>query len=168
MIFIGVGSSIGKASVLFAEAEKELLEQGIKVIRKSKNLINPAQGGVAQNEFTNAVWEVTFSETQWEKINWCLLPQYRRKKLKAYKLLNALQTVESKAGRTRKKRWEDRTLYLDILMFHELELSKQRLLLPHPMIPKRNFVLVPWQELVDKDFQIPKFGMIDTLIKSLT
>jgi len=168
MIFIGIGSSIGEAKMLFAQAETDLKQEGILVLKKSKLLKNPPQGGVAKNEFTNAVWEIAFPETAWEKFNWCLLPEFRRQKLKAYKLLNGLQLVENKALRTRDKRWADRTLDLDILMFNQLKLSRQRLLLPHPLLAERSFVLRPWQELVDKDFEIPKFGVIDKLIKSLT
>jgi len=167
MIFIGVGSSIGNAEAHFTQAETNLLTFGIKVSKKSKNLKNAPQGGVAQNQFTNAVWQLEFPETKWEKINWCLLPQHRRQKLKAYRLLNLLQLVEKQALRTREKRWDDRTLDLDILMFHTLRLENQRLLLPHPLIPERDFVLHPWQELVDKDFEIPKFGSVSKLIKRL-
>lgn len=167
MIFIGVGSSIGDAKVQFEQAEADLRQVGVQVIQKSNVLKNPAQGGVAQNEFSNAVWKISFPETKWEKINWCLLPQSRRQKLKAYKLLAVLQLVENKAGRTRETRWADRTLDLDILMFNQLALSGQRLLLPHPLITERSFVLYPWQELVDKDFEIPKFGVIDNAIKAL-
>ncbi len=168
MIFIGVGSSVGNAEVQFAKAEADLKQKGVLVLKKSKLLKNPPQGGVAQNEFTNAVWQVEFPETKWEKINCCLLPQSRRQKLKAYKLLDLLQSVEKNAGRTRDKHWEDRTLDLDILMLNRLTLSQQRLLLPHPLLAERSFVLLPWQELVDKDFEIPKFGVIEQLIKRLT
>ncbi len=167
MIFIGVGSSIGDAEKTFKQAQVFLQNKGICVLKKSKNLKNAPQGGVAQNQFTNAVWQLEFAETRWEKTNWYLLPQHRRQKLKAYKLLKKLQAVEKKAQRERVKRWDDRTLDLDILMFHQLVLRKQRLLVPHPLIFERDFVLRPWQELVDKDFEIPKFGAIGTLIKRL-
>ncbi len=167
MIFIGIGSSIGDAEAHFAQTKIELAHLGVEVVKQSKNLKNPAQGGVAQNEFTNAVWQIEFTETKWEQINWCLLPTWRRQKLKAYKLLKVLQAVETKALRTRAKQWDDRTLDLDILMFHHLTFTKQHLLIPHPRIPERDFVLKPWQELVDKDFEIPTFGLIGELIKRL-
>jgi 7,8-dihydro-6-hydroxymethylpterin-pyrophosphokinase len=168
MIFIGVGSSIGEAQTQFTQAELDLKSKGVEVIKKSTLMVNPPQGGVAKNDFTNAVWHIEFPETKWEKANWCLLPASRRQKLKAYKLLKVLQWVEDQAHRTRSKRWEDRTLDLDILMFHQLILRQQRLLIPHPRIPERDFVLRPWEELVDKEFEIPKFGRVSELIKSLT
>lgn len=167
MIFIGVGSSIGDANSHFAKAEQALRAFGVKVVKKSKKLKNNPQGGIAQNQFTNAVWQLEFPETRWEEINWCLLPNFRRQKLKAYRLLKRLQQVEAQALRSRSKRWDDRTLDLDILMFNDLQLEKQRLLLPHPLLAERDFVLLPWQELVDKGFEIPKFGSINELIKRL-
>jgi len=122
---------------------------------------------VAKNEFTNAVWEIAFPETKWEKINWILLPKWRREKLKALKLLKILQSCENVCARSREKRWDDRTLDLDILMFHAIRINSHHLTIPHPLIPERNFVLLPWQELVDKNFEIPKFGKISDLIQRL-
>lgn len=167
MIFIGVGSSIGDAEKTFKQAQVFLQNQGICVLKKSKNLKNPAIGGVAKNNFTNAVWQIEFKETAWEKTNWVLLPQKRRLYLKAKKLLITLQACENHFGRTREKRWDDRTLDLDILMFHQLLIDKKRLSLPHSEIPNRPFVVLPWSEIVDEDFSIPKFGLLNQLIKKL-
>lgn len=167
MIFIGLGSSIGEAQKLFNEAEVFLNQHGVVVVKKSKNLVNPPVGGVAQNNFTNAVWQLDFKQTAWERFNWVLLPSYRRTYLKAKKLLKILHRAENTGGRIRKKRWEDRTLDLDILMFYQLVINKKQLTLPHPEIPNRSFVLLPWSEIVDEDFLIPKFGLLTNLIQTL-
>lgn len=66
-------------------------------------------------------------------------------------LLSALQMLELRHGRTRRTRWEARTLDLDILMWltmgrggHELlELDVPGLRLPHPELTRRDFVLAP-------------------------
>lgn len=163
MIFLGVGSSIGNAEAIFSSAESWLKNRGINVIKKSKHLKNPAIGGVAKNEFTNAVWQVEFLETTWEKINWCLLPRSRRLRLKAYKLLNLLKKCEFFNGRLAAARWADRSLDLDILMFHELTLQTPKLTIPHSEIAKRSFVLRPWAELVDENFEIPNLGLLKDL-----
>lgn len=167
MIFIGLGSSIGNAQNIFEQTQKNLEKQGIKILKKSEILKNPPFGGVAHNEFSNAVWAIDFPESAWEKINWALLPKYRRQKLKAYKLLKVLQLCENELGRTRKKRWDDRTLDIDILMFQDLVLNKKHLSIPHLGIADRSFVLGPWQEIVDEDFIIPKFGRLKDLVKNL-
>ena len=168
MIFIGVGSSVGQAESHFKKAEQYLARANVGLVKKSALLKNPPQGGVAQNEFTNAVWQIEFWETPWQKVNWVLLPKKRRLKLKAYQLLKILQSCENSCNRIREKKWDDRTLDLDLLMFHQLKLNEAHLKIPHPLIPERNFVLLPWQELVDKNFEIPKFGKISSLINRLT
>ncbi len=167
MIFLGVGSSIGNAEAIFASAEAWLEARGVKVIKKSQNLKNPPVGGVATNEFTNAVWHAQFLETSWEKVNWCLLPRSRRLRLKAYKLLKLLKKCEAIHGRTKSPRWSDRPLDLDILTFHELVINKTKLIIPHPEIANRSFVLRPWSELVDARFEIPNLGRIKDLISKL-
>jgi len=148
MIFLGLGSSIGNAENIFKSTEKDLEEKGIKVIKKSKILKNPPFGNVAKNEFSNAVWEV---ETN-------LSPQ---------ELLNILKKIEEKNGRTKTEKWADRTLDLDILIFHDLVLETEELIIPHSGIPQRIFVLKPLAELVDKSFKIPKFGLLQSLLAKL-
>ena len=168
MIFIGVGSSIGDAEAYFSEVKTFLETSGIKVVAQSKLLKNPPQGGVAQNEFTNAVWQLEFPESTWEQINWILLPQSRRLRLKAYKLLRLLRKAENNAQRNRDVKWADRTLDLDILQFHSLILKRKNLTIPHPLIKERDFVLKPWQELVEPDYEILGLGRIKDLIEKLS
>jgi len=156
-------SSIGDAFAIFNDADTWLELHGVEVVKRSKNLKNPPLGGVAQNQFTNAVWQVSFPETAWERLNWCLLPRSRRQRLKAFKLLKLCKACEVAHGRTRAKRWADRPLDIDILMFHGLTLDRQRLSLPHPGIAERGFVKDPWRELVDGDFEIPGLGPLKDL-----
>ena len=62
-------------------------------------------------------------------------------------LLRALQALEQRHGRTRRSRWEARTLDLDILVWLsggiELECETPGLRLPHPELGRRDFVLAP-------------------------
>lgn len=164
---MGVGSSIGNANQIFDSARVWLEDHNIKVVVESGRLKNPAVGGVAQNEFTNAVWQLEFPESRWEKLNWILLPQQRRHWLKAKKLLKLLKTCEAVHGRTPGKRWDDRPLDLDILQFYQLQVCRKKLHIPHPEIPKRLFVLQPWSEIVDEEHSIPKFGKLKDLLKKL-
>lgn len=164
MIFIALGSSIGNAPEIFASAETWLELSGVDVVKKSAILRNPPLGNVAKNEFSNAVWQINFPETTWEKWNWVLLPRSRRKRLKAYKLLRLLQACEVAHGRQTAKRWADRMLDLDLLMFDDLVLKRPQLTIPHPEIAKRVFVLQPWAELVDDTFEIPTLGLLKDLL----
>ena len=62
-------------------------------------------------------------------------------------LLALLQEIERSCGRERLKRWDDRTLDLDILFFGEEVRGSGRLTLPHPDMENRLFVLQPLAEL---------------------
>ena len=167
MIFIGVGSSIGNADKIFDSARAWLKGFDVNVVAESGRMKNPAIGGVAQNEFTNAVWQIEFPETRWEKANWVLLPQQRRWRLKAKKLLQRLRQCEAAHGRTTSECWADRPLDLDILQFHQLQVCRKKLHIPHPEIPKRIFVLRPWSEIVDENYHIPTFGRLRNLLQKL-
>ncbi|MCF7905579.1 2-amino-4-hydroxy-6-hydroxymethyldihydropteridine diphosphokinase [Candidatus Gracilibacteria bacterium] len=153
MIFIGLGSSIGNAEEIFASVEKLLIEQGIQVVKKSSILKNPPIGGVAKNEFSNAVWQVEPVEAR------LIAP---------LQLLKILQKIETDHGRTREKKWDDRTLDLDILIFHDEIINIPELQIPHPEISNRIFVLKPLSELVDETLEIPTLGALGSLIRKLT
>lgn len=137
-IFIALGSSIGDAEALFDSTETFLKSHGVQVLQKSKNHIFPPYGGVAENDFTNAVWEIKL-----DRKNFSLIPEKQ-----AHQLLSILQKCEKKHGRTRTKRWDDRTLDLDLLLFKRLCIQSKRLTVPHPEMHKRDFVLLPLQELL--------------------
>jgi 2-amino-4-hydroxy-6-hydroxymethyldihydropteridine diphosphokinase len=58
-------------------------------------------------------------------------------------LLNHLQAIEARFGRRRTRRWGERTLDLDILLWSGGVLALPRLAIPHPAMPERAFVLEP-------------------------
>jgi 2-amino-4-hydroxy-6-hydroxymethyldihydropteridine diphosphokinase len=62
-------------------------------------------------------------------------------------LLDRLQELEQEHGRERNLHWGPRTLDLDILLSDDLDLSSDRLEIPHPEIANRGFVLAPLLEL---------------------
>ena len=66
----------------------------------------------------------------------------------ALQLLDALQGLEQQFGRdrSREQRWGPRSLDLDLLFWGELRLEHPRLVLPHPRLHLRTFVLAPLLE----------------------
>ena len=62
-------------------------------------------------------------------------------------LLEALQAIELRHGRTRAHRNAPRTLDLDLLLYGDERLSSDRLTVPHPRIAERAFVLAPLLEV---------------------
>lgn len=63
-------------------------------------------------------------------------------------LLDALLEVEKALGRVRRERWGPRTLDLDLLLYGDRVLDTSRLVLPHPRLHERAFVLVPLCDLI--------------------
>ena len=64
-----------------------------------------------------------------------------------FDLLQGLMNIESAMGRVRRKRWEPRIIDLDILLFGQEIRESHNLLIPHPLMHKRRFVLQPLAQL---------------------
>ena len=68
--------------------------------------------------------------------------------LSPLELLHQLQTIENEQGRKRGPvRWVARTLDLDLLLFDNITLDTEELIIPHPRMTERNFVLFPLRDL---------------------
>jgi 2-amino-4-hydroxy-6-hydroxymethyldihydropteridine diphosphokinase len=133
--FIGLGSNLSdpKSQVLAAYATMDRLPQ-TRCLALSPLYQNRALGPV-QPDFINAV----------AKISTQLAP---------LTLLDALQGIELAQHRVRLEHWGPRTIDLDILLFDDLTWGHERLVLPHPHLNRRSFVLVPLHDLAP-DLQLP-------------
>ena len=78
--------------------------------------------------------------------------------LSAHFFLKSLQRIEDDMGRIRAEKWGPRTIDLDILFYGDLTIGDETLLIPHPELHKRRFVLVPLCEIAP-DFIHPAFGV---------
>lgn len=67
--------------------------------------------------------------------------------LEAHALLNVCQTIEQQQGRVRKIRWGPRTVDLDIILYNEETIESESLVVPHPRMRERAFVLLPLLEI---------------------
>ena len=85
-------------------------------------------------------------------------------------LLSATQNIEKQLGRnktgTRNKKYCDRTIDIDIIFYGNMLISSSDLILPHPEVTKRNFVLLPLIEL--KQFHATKSSrFMQTIVKPI-
>ena len=88
-------------------------------------------------------------------------------RLSPHRLLDALQNIEQMQGRTRDGvHWGPRTLDLDLLVFSNLQIHDDRLIVPHAGIAERIFVLLPLCELAPH-LEVPGRGPVDVLLRSL-
>ena len=84
-------------------------------------------------------------------------------RLKPVSLLSALQKIEADRGRERtSEQWGPRTLDLDLLSYSDVTMQDKSLTLPHPGVPNRNFVLLPWQEIAPH-YRVPGLATVSTL-----
>ena len=67
--------------------------------------------------------------------------------LTAIALLDKLQSIENEQGRVRLRRWGERTLDLDILLYGNEQIQNERLTVPHYDMHNREFVIVPLYEI---------------------
>ena len=127
--YLGLGSNLGDKETYLNQAVKSVDEtRGCQVEKVSSYLVTEPYGGVEQDDFLNA----------------CLcLKTY----LSPEELLRRLHEIEQDAHRERIIRWGPRTLDLDILLYDDLILETEELILPHMDMENREFVLKPLSEI---------------------
>ncbi|OUR71894.1 2-amino-4-hydroxy-6-hydroxymethyldihydropteridine diphosphokinase [Methylophaga sp. 41_12_T18] len=144
-VFIGLGSNLENPEQQIKTAVNDMgsLSES-KLIACSSLYSSPPMGPQDQPDYINAVIEL---ETT-------LLPHV---------LLDELQNIEQQHGRVRKRHWGERTLDLDILVYGDKLLNDKRLIVPHPGVAERAFVLYPLAELA-LDLVIPILGKVEPLL----
>lgn len=134
--YIGLGSNMGdRLANLRAGVAGLVMAEDVVLIGKSGVYDSEPVGLTDQPDFLNAVVAV---ETV----------------LDPYQLLSLLHKIELERGRQRITRWGPRTLDLDILLFDDVEQDDPKLLIPHPRLKERRFVLEPLLE-VAPDVRLP-------------
>lgn len=79
-------------------------------------------------------------------------------------LLEACLEIEREAGRERRERWGPRELDLDILLYGDAEISAEGLVVPHPRLAERRFVLAPLAEAWP-GAMVPGKGAVEDLLR---
>jgi 2-amino-4-hydroxy-6-hydroxymethyldihydropteridine diphosphokinase len=148
--YLGLGANLGDREHAIRSALAKLAQTPhIEFIRSSKLLENPAVGGpVDSPPFLNAAAEI-------------------RTTLGAHALLNVLLEIERSLRRTRREKWAPRTIDLDILLFGDQILSSNDLVVPHPLMHERRFVLQPLAEIAPEAVHPVLQMTIAGLLKSL-
>jgi len=128
-VFLGLGSNLGYRIGNINEALRRLDEiPGIKIERASSLYETEPVGLRKQPDFINAVAEVSTS-------------------LSPAELLHAVMQVEKDMGRVRTVHWGPRTIDIDILIYDDVSVNTPELVIPHPRMQERAFVLVPLYEI---------------------
>jgi 2-amino-4-hydroxy-6-hydroxymethyldihydropteridine diphosphokinase len=132
--YIALGSNIGNREDNLNKAI-EMLRQNEEIeVTKISSYINTAPVGFTdQPDFLNAVVEI--------KTTLC-----------PHKLLEICSGIEKNLKRERIIHWGPRTIDLDILLYEDLILNDEDLIIPHPRMHEREFVLTPLKEIAPKAF----------------
>ncbi len=121
---VGLGANLGDRRTLLGRAVAALFaEPGIRG-RAVSALYETDPVGPPQPDYLNAAVRLELDGT----------PEA---------LLDVLQAIELRSGRTRTERWGPRTLDLDLLWLDGVEVATARLVVPHPRLHERRFALSP-------------------------
>lgn len=142
--YIGIGSNLADPVAQIQTARRDINAlENVKELCFSDLYASPPMGPQDQPDYVNAVMAISTS-------------------IPPMDLLHLLQSVENEHGRVRGRRWGERTLDLDILLYGDVQMQIEALTLPHPGISQRAFVLLPLSDCAP-DLEIPGQGKLSAL-----
>ena len=132
-VYLGLGSNLGKKEENIHKAIKLISERVGLVVRQSSLITTEPWGFESDNTFVNAVilCETTLTPRQ---------------------VLRVTQKIEREMGRKKKSTdggYADRCIDIDILLYDDLRVDEPDLQIPHPLMLKRDFVMIPLREIRD-------------------
>jgi len=121
--YIGLGSNLGDRRKFIKTALAKIANSSACGLTRKSKIIETAPAGVAsQPKYLNCIAEIKTTLT-------------------AESLLNALLQIEAALGRKRAAKWSPRTIDLDILLFGKRTINSPKLIVPHPQMHLRTFIL---------------------------
>ena len=132
MVYLGLGTNLGDKQKNLNDAIRMLENQVGEVEKVSSVIETEPEGFKSDNLFLNAVVKV-------------------RTALSPFELLDITQDVEKSLGRKEKSSngiYHDRVIDIDILLYDDINISTPRLVIPHPRMTQREFVMTPLAEIL--------------------
>jgi len=130
LVYLGLGTNLGDKELNLNTAVQRLSIDVGSVVRLSSFIATDSWGYESENEFLNAVLLVDTI-------------------LSPLGVLEKTQSIERSMGRAAATtiRYQDRPIDIDILLYDNLIFDSPELKIPHPLMTKRNFVLIPLAEI---------------------
>lgn len=132
MVYLGLGTNLGDKQKNLNDAIRMLENQVGEVEKVSSVIETEPEGFRSDNMFLNAVVKV-------------------RTALSPFEILDITQDVEKSLGRKEKSSngiYHDRVIDIDILLYDDINISTPRLVIPHPRMTQREFVMTPLAEIL--------------------
>lgn len=132
MVYLGLGTNLGDKQKNINDAIRMLGNQVGEVEKVSSVIETEPEGFKSDNMFLNAVVKV-------------------RTALSPFEILDITQDVEKSLGRKEKSSngiYHDRVIDIDILLYDDINISTPRLVIPHPRMAQREFVMTPLAEIL--------------------
>lgn len=141
--YLGLGSNLGdRARFLQGAVDGLVGAPAVTVVGVSPVYETKPVGGPPQPDYLNAVVAVDTDAT-------------------AHELLAIAQRLEAAAGRVRRERWGPRRLDVDVLLVGDERVDADDLVVPHPRLEERAFVLAPLHDLAPELVTAPPGGWHD-------
>ena len=149
-VYLGLGSNLGDREAHISEAIRLIGERIGPVVRQSALIETEPWGFQSENRFLNGVIRCTTGHTPRE-------------------VLRLTQQIERELGRRKKSKgrgrqpeacsqeaavYADRTIDIDILLYDDITVSEPDLVIPHPLMQERDFVMIPLREIRDNKQEI--------------
>ena len=139
-VFLGLGGNIGNKHINFRKVRKIIEKRFGVIVLTSSIYETPPWGFKSENNFWNQIIVVE-TDLEPEEMLWRILE------------------IEDQMGRKRgNERFSSRKMDIDILYYDDIYMETKRLIIPHPRIHQRKFVLVPLNEIAP-DFKHPLFRL---------
>lgn len=134
IVYLALGSNMGDRQAHLRRAINEIEKQVGHVVRQSAFHVTEPVGFQSENLFVNAA---VCCNTE----------------LSPHELLVVTQRIERQLGRRRKSKngiYHDRVIDIDILLYDDLTVNDPDLIIPHPRMYERPFVMIPLNEILEK------------------
>jgi 2-amino-4-hydroxy-6-hydroxymethyldihydropteridine diphosphokinase len=142
-LVLGLGSNVGDRESFLALARARLRDGGVPwTLASPVEETAPVGGPPEQGLYLNQLLAAPLSDVLFEPAP----------------LLLFCQQVEREAGRVRSERWGPRTLDIDILLYGPRVIRTRDLVVPHPRLIERSFILAPLARLLP-DLVHPELGL---------
>lgn len=147
-VYLSLGSNIGDRLYYLKQALREISNTSdIKIQKNSPVYETEPVGDPNQDKFLNMV---------------CMI----QTNLKPLELLQVLMNVEKRLGRVRTRRWGPRTIDIDILLYDKEQIKHPDLIIPHPHMKNRAFVLIPLKEITP-DIVFPDGDKLEDVLEAI-